>query len=70
MRQLLQPNAQQRPGQVCDRPAEGAGAFPGPSVPERPHEGTNEETHRDGAQRSPEAPEAQEGQMCRHLTKL
>lgn len=55
---------------MCDGSAKGAGSFPGPPVPEGPHEGTHEKTHRDGAQRGSEAPQTQEGQVCRHLTQL
>lgn len=68
--QLLQPDAEQRRGRVCDSSAEGTGSFPGPHVPKGPHEGPHEKTHRDGTQRGPEAPQTQEGQVCRHLTQL
>ena len=70
MCQLLQPDAEQRRGRVCDDAAEGAGAVPGPPLPEGPHEGPHEETHRDGAPGGPEAPQAPEGQVCRHLPEL
>lgn len=68
--QLLQSDAEQRRGRVRDCAAKGAGSFPGPPVPKGPHEGPHEETDCDGAQRGPEAPQTQEGQVCRHLTQL
>lgn len=68
--QLLQPDAEQRCGRVCDGSDEGTGSFPGPPVPEGPHEGPHEEAHRDGTQGGPEAPQTQEDQVCRHLAQL
>lgn len=46
--QLLQPDAEQRGGRLCDLSAKGAGSFPGPPVPEGPNEGPHEKTDCDG----------------------
>lgn len=67
---LLHPDAEQRRGRMCDDAAEGASAFPGPPVPEGPHEGPYEKTDCDGPPRGPETPQTQETQVCHHLTQL
>lgn len=68
--QLLQPDAEQGRGRVCDGSDEGTGSVPGPPVPEGPHQGPHEETHRDGTPGGPEAPQTAQDQVCCHLAKL
>lgn len=67
---LLHPDAEQRGGRMCDNAVEGAGAFPGPPVPEGPPEGPHEKADCDGPPRGAETPQTQETQVCHHLTQL
>lgn len=53
---------------MCDHSAEGAGKVPGPTLPERSHEGQNEEAARHGSQRGAETPKAQESQVRHHIS--
>lgn len=55
---------------MCDHSAEGAGEVPGPALPERSHEGQDEEAAGHGSQGGTETPETQESQVCHHLAQL
>lgn len=53
---------------MCDHSAEGTGQVPGPALPEGSNEGQDEEASGHGSQGGAETPEAQESQVCHHLS--
>lgn len=55
---------------MCNHSSEGAGKVPGQTLPERSHEGQDEEAARHGSPRGAETPKAQESQVCHHLSQL